>query len=103
MTTSKNDIRGWLEEGLKQGCTHVIVACDTFNYDDYPVFVKASENVRERIKEYDGVNMQKVMEVYSLSLDIESQLSEHRAYHVGDSDAEAEQLGATILKGLKRT
>lgn len=81
MAASREDIKKWFKEGKKRGATHMIVVCDTFDYEDYPVFVEKDQKVREVFEEYNDKNMQKVMEVYSLSRDIESQLNEHRAFH----------------------
>lgn len=81
MAASKSDIRQWLHEAKTDGATHMLVVCDTFDHENYPVNVKAGEDVRERAKDFDGKNMQRVMEVYALHLDIEAQLSENRAFH----------------------
>ena len=81
MGTSKDTIRGWLDRGKRDGATHVIVVCDTFDHDDYPVFVMPYQNVHVEHDKHDGKNMQRVMEVYALHLDFESQLREHRAFH----------------------
>ena len=82
MTTTKEDIRGWLTEAKKEGATHMLVVCDTFAHEDYPVFVKPGEDVRAEAKQYQrGENMQSLMEVYSLKLDVEAQLNERRAFH----------------------
>jgi len=79
--TSKQEIRDWLTKGQEYECTHVVIVCDTFDYSDYPVYVHDVGNVEDVVSYYDGRNMQKVMEVYSLSLSIEDQLSEKRAFH----------------------
>ena len=81
MATTREDISRWLQEGKERGATHMIVVCDTFDWEDYPVYVLPGENVREKAAEYDGKEMQKIMEVYSLSQDLEAQLDEHRAGH----------------------
>lgn len=81
MATTRQDIKRWLNEAKEMGATHVIVVCDTFDYEDYPVFVKPGENVMEKYAEHDGKNMEKIMEVYSLKKDIEAQLNERRAFH----------------------
>lgn len=81
MAASKEDIRGWLRAGKAEGATHVVVVCDGFDYDDYPVYVFPGEDVRERAEAYKKKEMQRVMEVYALHLDIEDQLSEYRAFH----------------------
>ena len=81
MATSKEAIRHWLKEGKKNGATHVIIVCDTFDYEDYPVYVEPGQDVRKVAEEFNGKNMQKIMEVYSLKLDIEAQLKEYRAFN----------------------
>lgn len=81
MATSKETIRRWFQEGISQSATHMIVVCDTFDWDDYPVYVSSKENVREKEAEYDGKNMQKVMEVYNLAMDMEPQLIQQRAFN----------------------
>ena len=84
--TTKNEIRQWLEEGVRQGATNCIVVTDTFNYEDYPVFVMPGEDVRAKESEYrnaDGSDkeMQRVMEIYDLSNALEPQLDEPRTMH----------------------
>lgn len=81
MGTTREDIRGWLERAKKAGATHMLVVCDTYDHEEYPVEVKPSENVQEVYKQYQGPNMQRVMECYNLKLDIEKQLLEHRAFN----------------------
>jgi hypothetical protein len=81
MAATHDDIRKWLKDAQESGSSHLIVVCDTFDYDDYPVPVMPDENVRDIYNRYDDKDMQKVMEVYSLRRDIEEQLNEHRAFH----------------------
>lgn len=81
MSTSKADIRRWLERGKGHGATHMIVVCDTFDWTDYPVYVKPGQDPQLIRKKYDGKNMQKIMECYSYGRDLTEQLSEHRAFH----------------------
>jgi hypothetical protein len=81
MAASMSDIRGWFEEGVREGATHMIVVCDTFDHDDYPVFVKPGENIHEKENIYNGREMQRVMEVYNLSMDMGAQLNQRRAFN----------------------
>lgn len=81
MATSKEQIRAWLTEGKARGATHVIIVCDTFDHDDYPVYVSPSEDAREIALRYNGQNMQRLMEVYNLHGDLEAQMNEHRAFN----------------------
>lgn len=76
-----SEIRNWLEHGRKLGATHVLVVCDTFDWEDYPVFVKPKENAHDIFVHYNGLDMQKVQEVYNLSIDIEKQLRQRRAFN----------------------
>lgn len=83
MGTSKEQLAAWFDEGKAKGATHMIVVCDTYDHEDYPVFIMPGESIREKYQRYaDGKeSMQRVMEVYSLGKDKESQLSEYRAFH----------------------
>jgi hypothetical protein len=81
MAATKDDIRRWLTTGKANGASHLLVVCDLFDYDDYPVYVIAPTDVKEIAESYHGVNMQKVMECYDLSLDLEMQLAERRSWH----------------------
>lgn len=79
-TTSYEMIQEWIIRGKDMGATHLIVACDGWDYDDYPVFVMPGEDARSKADEYNGKNMQSVMEVYNLSMDIQEQLNRHRCF-----------------------
>lgn len=80
MAATKEDIHRWLKAGIKQGATHVIIKCDTFDWDDYPSYVMPGEDVAKKVA--NPGSMQIIMEVYALHLDIEGQLSEHRSWHL---------------------
>lgn len=81
MAAQRAEIREWFLRGVKEKATHMIVVCDTFDHEDYPVFVKSNEDVRARESEYNGKNMQRVMEVYNLRMEIEYQLNQMRAFN----------------------
>lgn len=66
MGTSREDLKRWFEEGIAQGATHMIVVCDTFDYEDFPVYVKVGEDIEDKAVKYNGPNMAKIMEVYNL-------------------------------------
>ena len=82
MAATKQDIQGWLERAKVAGNTHMVVVCDTYDHEDYPVFltVQAQEELDRKIVECRG-SMQSIMEVYALHLPIEDQLREYRANH----------------------
>lgn len=80
---TKQDIRGWLERGLEKNATHVICVVDTFplDWEDYPVYVSPDDDVRKKEIKFKEASMQRVMEIYNLSMDLEEQLNEHRAWN----------------------
>ncbi len=82
MGTTRDEIKAWLENAKKQGATHMLVVCDTFDHEDYQVHVMPGESVKMAIEKYNSMKMTKVMEVYNLSLPIETQLAEFRAWNI---------------------
>jgi len=81
MAASREDIKAFWSRGIEKKATHVIVVCDTFDHEDYPVFVMTGEDARKKADEYNGKDMQRVMEVYNLSMDFDKQMEEHRAFN----------------------
>lgn len=80
MATTKAEIRAWFIHGKKQGATHLVVCCDTFNYTDFPIYVGKGEDPLNTAN-LARTDMLRVMEVYALHLDMEAQLAEYRAFH----------------------
>lgn len=78
---SKEVIKVWLGQAQKKSCTHLMVVCDDFDFNDYPVFITSGMDVTKEYEHRHSKNMQRVMEVYNLSMDIKEQLKEHRAIH----------------------
>lgn len=80
MTTYRSDIKEWFLQGKKQKATHLIVVCDTYDHEDYPVFVTKEQDAKTEYNKRNDVNMQRVMEVYNLSKDMEEQLNRRRCF-----------------------
>jgi len=85
--TTKEEISKWIQDGKKQLATHMIVVCDTFDWSDYPVYVKKGEDVRAIEQKYTG-NMQKIMEVYNLNVCVDKQLNQERSFNYENDDVE---------------
>ena len=86
MSTSVLQLERWFKEGLDDvrhptPNTHMVIVCDTFDWEDYPIYVKENEDVREIAAQYDNKGFSKLMEVYDLRLDMAMQMAEHRAWH----------------------
>lgn len=77
---SKADLSEWLQRGLAMEATHLIVVVDDWDHEDYPVFVKPGESAREIASEYARKDGQRVMEVYDLAMDFETQLGKRRNF-----------------------
>lgn len=81
MAASRMDIERWFDTAVDEGATHMIVVCDTFEMEDYPVYVMPGENVHEIEEQNSGPNMTRVMEVYSMKVPKVVQMAEYRAFH----------------------
>lgn len=77
MTANYSEIKNWVYTAKDKGCTHLIIGCDTFDYDNYPIYVMPEDDIIKKIKATD-----KVDEVYNMSQPLEKQLKEPRSYHV---------------------
>lgn len=65
-TLSKTYKEYVIETAKEKNATHIMVVCDTFDYDDYPVYIQKGEDIEERVRHYNSQSMQKVMGVYAL-------------------------------------
>ena len=66
MAATKKDVDRWIQTAKEKGAKYIISVCDTFDYDDYPVYVMPDENLEERKRNFDGVNMQHINEVITV-------------------------------------
>jgi len=80
MKLTKEVIRKWIGRAKKHNAQFLIVMCDTFDYTHYPVECVSNEDFSDKVKTQNS--MQKIMEVYDMSMDIERQLMEDLAYNI---------------------
>lgn len=80
MATTREEIAQWFDEA-DPGSTHMLIVCDEYDHEDYPVYVGPDRNVLDVEREYDSKEMSHVMEVYNLSMDKETQLRQRRAHN----------------------
>lgn len=76
----------WLLSAREEGATHMIVVCDTFDFDDYPVHVMPDQDVHKVIADYRSQTMREVMEVYWMDGDLDQQLDMPRSFTYGPKD-----------------
>lgn len=77
MAATSEDISAWFDRGVEQKARHMLVVCDSFDHDDYPVFTTTDADCLRRYK--NPGEMQRVMEVYDLRADKAEQMNERRA------------------------
>ena len=77
MAATRQDIEDWFDQGALSEALYMIVICDSFDYEDYPVYAASSEECLQRYK--NPGEMQRVMEVYDLRADKAEQMNESRA------------------------
>jgi len=95
MVTSKEYLKDRLYSGKGKGYSHMVVVCDSWDYTDFVVYVKESENFDDRLKKYRGLEtLYRIMEIYNYSMDLDYQLNEYRAFH--------EKVEDIIPKGVER-
>ena len=79
MGTTKAMIVGWFDAGVEENKRWMIIACDTFDYEDYPIYIEDDvDKFYESFDGHNGQNMQRIMEVYDLHEEKAMQLCEHR-------------------------
>jgi hypothetical protein len=66
MAITKQDVDRWIATARERKATHIISVCDTFDHDDYPVYVLPGENLEEKKSKYNGKNMQIINEIITI-------------------------------------
>ena len=81
MGTSQDDVKEWFNSGVKDKAAYMIVMVDTYDHGDYPVFVQPDDDIHAELNSRRMAPMQRIMEVYDLSMDRDQQLNEYRAFN----------------------
>jgi len=77
----KEDLIKWFQKGVRNNQSHMIVVCDTYDYDDYPVYINSLEEFEEEYKRVFSHSSKTIMEIYDLKIDINLQMNEARSFH----------------------
>ncbi len=80
MATTIIDLKEWVARGKRKGASHMIIVCDTFDWEDFPIYVMPGQDARKEFDNESKKPMQKVMEVYNLNKDLDSQINQHRTF-----------------------
>lgn len=56
LNIKREDLKQWLNEGLKKGATHCLIICDTWDlekgFEYFPVYVMLGEKLEQVIRKY---------------------------------------------------
>ncbi len=66
MTATMWDLKQWVLKPRDPSARWVIIACDTYDHDNYPIYVGPDENIQEKAAEVRAQNMTKIDEIYDL-------------------------------------
>lgn len=82
--TTRTLLSEWFDAGVAEKARYMVIATDTFNWEDYPVFVRedGKKTVHEVAHELEHAPMSRVMEVYDLEGDKVAQLPAGRAWAI---------------------
>jgi hypothetical protein len=67
------------DNGINQYC---IIAVDEFSFEDYPIYAVDRNEAISLIDRTNGLNMQRVLEVYNYQQDLEEQFKESRTWRI---------------------
>ena len=69
MAATREDVDRWINMAKKDKNKFIISVCDTWDYEDYPVFCKDLDELYSSYPEYSGKNMQRVNEIIRINED----------------------------------
>jgi len=66
MAATRQDVDRWIETAKKQNSQFIISVCDTYDWDDCPIYCKDKTELMEEYNEHNGKNMQRVNEIIKI-------------------------------------
>ena len=75
--TTKKQIDEWIDKSKTNGADYLMVVCDTYDWEDYPVEIYPKgkkkysydfDDLENAVKHF-SINMNKIMEVYNVHID----------------------------------
>jgi len=94
IAADRSEIREWFEKGVAEGYKYMLIVYDRMEYpenSDSPYYCKTAEGAEKAVSGFSGDELSKVMEVYDLSMGMEVQLAEKRAWHLPGRKTEEER------------
>ena len=85
IAAGKEDLREWFIKGVERGARYMLIVFDRMEYldgPDSPYYADSIGRAYSILHEFNSDPMCEVMEVYDLSVDMEAQLAEKRAWRL---------------------
>ena len=89
LAPGKEQIRQWFINGVKEKKKYMLIVYDQMEPPDEmdsPCYAVSDEDALETYSAYNSDIFCKVMEVYNLKMDLETQLAEKRAWHLPEEE-----------------
>lgn len=71
--TTVDDLKQWFKEGKQEKAAYMIIVCDTFSYEDFPIYCKSKLTLEKEMAHRTGSPMSRIMEVYDLKKPFDKQ------------------------------
>ena len=66
MAATRADVDRWIAYAIEKKLQFIISVCDTWDWDDFPVYCKDKNDLIMQYDNYDGPNMQKINEIIQI-------------------------------------
>ena len=74
MRTTLKKLEDWFKLGVEHNSTFMIVAHDTFDFIEYPIYIDKPECLQHKINNIISNSKQGVLEVFDLTVDLYKQI-----------------------------
>lgn len=65
----KEEIKEWIAAGKKNGERYLVVACDEYEYFDYPIYFKERWKMEDKVDELENGQLSNFHHVFDLSIE----------------------------------
>ena len=67
MAATRKEVNEWIENAKNNNIKYIISVCDTFDWDDYPVYCKNLKELKSKYPAFNKVNMQRINEIIRIN------------------------------------
>ena len=67
MAATRKEVNEWIKLAKENDIEYIISVCDTFDFDDYPVYCKNTKELKRKLTNFNDVNMQRINEIIQIN------------------------------------